>query len=941
MRAFRCSLAIALAVWLQGSKALAQRIAYDEFDGRACAGFAQEGLGEWAAAQGRIEKGLWVVQEGSAWRELAQPLRRCVVWYAVTLRMRAPIAGYASLVPAADRFSQFSELGFNSEQAGEEGLWSNAPGFQPNGLECTTRATFLQRYDLVARTWDAWCLAGDGLALLDERGQIDAPPDVDDAPLAGDSLAFLYLSKISAQELEVERVALAASAREALTPAKPGDPVATLAAAPLPPLADELEVFAGTRGLLRSGDRIAFYGDSITMQGGFIDVLEAALARVAPDKRVEFQRRGVDGATSADLLHGAAREITNCEPFSQRLAQDRPTLAVIFVGINDVAFGGAQLSPESYAENLRALVESARACGASVVLCTPALRGEHAPRAQDPVDARLERFAAAARRVALERHVGLCDLRAQFLDALSKQKSTAEFGRFTYDGVHMNAAGNQLIAERLAWAITVQWFREAPVALLPLVPYPSAVSMDGGEVDLGQELSLVSRDARGLPAAQALARALTRLGEFHASVGESAEHRFVIEFVWQEPEFSLEESAGAAETYALSIDERGARIGGGSPLALARGASTLLQLIGGASLSPDRAQLLRLPKLHIFDQPRFAFRGLLLDVARRPHSIRTIEQLIDLCSFYKIGFLQLHLSDDSAFTFPSRALAELCTPAQTYSREELRGLSSYAHARGVELIPELEMPGHAAQLVALRPDLFAIGGRQGSLIDFCNPAAVEALETLVDEVCEVFPSSRYVHLGGDECDLAALRESPHFAAAGIEDPRQAFADFLASMNAHVRSRGRRAMVWEGFGPEFVGRIPRDLLVVAWDSAFHAPQSLLDSGFSIVNAAWRPLYVVNEKRASPAEIYSWNAHHWSHWEPNRPASGGLQLREQSGVLGAMLCAWEQAEDVELESLLPRLAPLGERLWNPGLRSTFVDFELRRAVSEAVFRRCFSR
>src|SRR5690606_20752452 len=96
----------------------------------------------------------------------------------------------------------------------------------------------------------------------------------------------------------------------------------------------------------------------------------------------------------------------------------------------------------------------------------------------------------------------------------------------------------------------------------------------------------------------------------------------------------------------------------------------------------------------INDRPDFHFRGLMIDLARRKHDIATIKRVILLCRFYKINYLQLHLTDENYFTFPSKAFPQLPTKGWYYSEAELLDLISFADARGVQLIPELEVPGH-------------------------------------------------------------------------------------------------------------------------------------------------------------------------------------------------------------------------------------------------------
>src|SRR5208282_6048411 len=146
-------------------------------------------------------------------------------------------------------------------------------------------------------------------------------------------------------------------------------------------------------------------------------------------------------------------------------------------------------------------------------------------------------------------------------------------------------------------------------------------------------------------------------------------------------------------------------------------------------------------------------------------------------------------------------------------------------------------------------------------INFCKDDVMRAVETVVDEMCEVFRSSPYFHIGGDEADLALAAQNADFQAAmkkyDLPDQQELYRRFLCQMDEIVKRHGKQMIVWEGFGRNGKVKIPKDIIVMSYEIRFYMPNDLVADGYKIVNASWTPLYVVNANRRPPAEIYAWN------------------------------------------------------------------------------------
>lgn len=356
--------------------------------------------------------------------------------------------------------------------------------------------------------------------------------------------------------------------------------------------------------------------------------------------------------------------------------------------------------------------------------------------------------------------------------------------------------------------------------------------------------------------------------------------------------------------------------------------TTLLQI---ASTEDD---LLAFPLLQIRDFPDAAYRGLLIDLARSWHSTETIKKLIDLAAFYKSNHLHLHFTDYQSYTLPSEAYPLLATQGRSYSREELLDLEAYAQVRGVIIITELEVPGHSSPFVEKYPEIFAISDVKDNpwIIHMGREEVYEALDTIIGELTEIFRASPYFHIGGDETYLYKVIDDPevqdYMKAHELgDDVHELYRHFLVRMNDIVKKHGKQMCVWEGFRREGHLEIPRDIIVFEFETNRYLPDHLIEDAYTVVNTSWKPLYVVNQKKWEPGTIYKWNLWRWENWFDQAPSIIPIQLEETDLIIGAEMCAWEQAEESEIPSLRKRLPAMNERIWNTHEIISYEDFMIR--------------
>ena len=254
----------------------------------------------------------------------------------------------------------------------------------------------------------------------------------------------------------------------------------------------------------------------------------------------------------------------------------------------------------------------------------------------------------------------------------------------------------------------------------------------------------------------------------------------------------------ADERYSLVIEAGQVVLQAAEPAGVARGLTTLLQL---AATRGRGDGVLWLPGARVLDAPRYAWRGLSLDLARRFCTPDEIRRVIDLIALYKLNVLHLHLTDDQGWRLPAGGRSPDGT---CYSAGDLRTLAAYAADRFVTVVPEVDTPGHVSALMRMHPELDT--GRNAGWLDPELPATFAVVQDVLTEVAGIFPGP-YLHIGGDE-------------PWGM--PHGRYVSYVRRVRDLVRSLGKRPLGWQesaraGLGP--------DDIVQYWLSGIAVPASL--------------------------------------------------------------------------------------------------------------------
>ncbi|MFE9836761.1 beta-N-acetylhexosaminidase [Streptomyces sp. NPDC005551] len=390
-----------------------------------------------------------------------------------------------------------------------------------------------------------------------------------------------------------------------------------------------------------------------------------------------------------------------------------------------------------------------------------------------------------------------------------------------------------------------------------------------------------------------------------------------------------------AEGYGLTVSGETVLLRAAGVAGLRHGVQTLRQLLPVAVLGTEPVRGVRwsIPGIEITDVPRYAWRGAMLDVARHFQPVSFLRRFTDLLALHKLNVLHLHLTDDQGWRMPITAYPRLTEVAGipyggAYSRAELRDLVAYAADRGVTVVPEIEMPGHARAALAAYPHLGNFPGRplkvwQGwgvcdtvlgvtdEVLDFCR--------AVLDEVMDVFPSL-HVHVGGDECPTAEWHRSPaalrRVAEEGLDGPDALHGWFMEQIGSFLTGRGRRPLGWTETGRD----LPDCFAALAWRDADHGLTAAC-RGQPVIMAPHRSTYLdypqsphPDEPPGQPGDAVDLQAVY-----ATEPAPAHWEAAVAARVLGTQAQLWTEyvATAAHAEYLaFPRLCALADTSWSGG-------------------------
>lgn len=413
------------------------------------------------------------------------------------------------------------------------------------------------------------------------------------------------------------------------------------------------------------------------------------------------------------------------------------------------------------------------------------------------------------------------------------------------------------------------------------------------------------------------------------------------------------------EGYRLIVKGDRVEIASAAPAGVFYGLQTLRQMLPPSVFRRAKVGGVewRIAQGEVEDYPRFGWRGAHLDVCRHFFPKEFLLKFIDLISLHKLNTFHLHLTDDQGWRiainrYPKltevgawRSNTMLTYDPPTfegkphggyYTQDDLREVVAYAKARFVNVVPEIEMPGHAQAAVASYPELgndpsrpLEVGVRWGVIPHVFNveDSTITFLQNVLDEVLEIFPS-KFIHVGGDECPKdewkASAKAQEKIKALGLKDEHELQSWFIKQMDTYLAAKGRRLIGWDEI---LEGGLAPGAAVMSWrgeDGGIAAAKS----GHDVVMAPGNWTYFDHYQSRDPKEPHAIGG--FTDLKENYgydPIPAALSADEAKHVLGSQFQLWAEyfpnAKHVEYMAF-PRACSMAEVLWTPKAQRNFEGF-----------------
>ena len=356
----------------------------------------------------------------------------------------------------------------------------------------------------------------------------------------------------------------------------------------------------------------------------------------------------------------------------------------------------------------------------------------------------------------------------------------------------------------------------------------------------------------------------------------------------------------------IEITAKGAQLRAATDVGAMRGLETFLQLV-----QSDGSNYF-LPAISIQDTPRFRWRGLMVDCSRHFEPVEVIKRTLDGMAAVKLNVFHWHLTDDQGFRLESKVFPRLTgmgSDGQFYTQEEAREIVGYARARGIRVVPEFDMPGHAQAWFVGYPELasgpgpYVIERKFGifdPVMDPTRKSTYTFIEQFVAEMAGIFPDS-YMHIGGDENNGVQWSRNPriqaYMKAHGLKDTAALQTYFNQQLLPILKQHGKHMVGWDEI---FAPGLPKDVVIQSW-RGFDSLAATARQGYQgILSAGYYLDFTDEHYLVDPV-----------------PAGRNLTTEQEARILGGEACLWaEHTVPGNIDSRLwPRTAVIAERLWSP--------------------------
>ena len=437
-----------------------------------------------------------------------------------------------------------------------------------------------------------------------------------------------------------------------------------------------------------------------------------------------------------------------------------------------------------------------------------------------------------------------------------------------------------------------------------------------------------------------------------------------------------------AEGYKLNVQPKEIAIEVSAPAGLFYALQTVKQLMPRNVLAGVPAAAVEqwsLPVVQITDAPRFGWRGFMLDEGRHFYGKEAVKKIIDVMAAYKMNRFHWHLTEDQGWRIEIKKYPLLTKVGAWrnskvlgwgdtkpdgmryggfYTQQDVKEIVQYARERFIEIVPEVDIPGHSQAAVASYPGLLACDinnwhevwlwqGVSADVINVADPNAVRFAKDVIDELTELFPFG-YIHLGGDECPTAKWERNNEcrelLSEIGSKNYRDLQIHFYKQLKDHIaakpQEKQRKLIFWNEVLHGNTASLGHDITIMAWVGADRAAVEAAKRGMTTILSPQIPYYI--NRRQSPLPTEPRSQGHGTetveavyNYVPMRSVDGELQQR-YLGVQANFWTEWvEDASTVEY-LMLPRLAAVAEAGWTPQERRDYNDFVERIQTDTLYYR-----
>jgi hexosaminidase len=480
-----------------------------------------------------------------------------------------------------------------------------------------------------------------------------------------------------------------------------------------------------------------------------------------------------------------------------------------------------------------------------------------------------------------------------------------------------------------------------------IVPKPVSETLGKGAKVWSQKITIAAQTDESKGIATLLSQALKEKG-IDAVIAAKATGKNKIELVIEQ------QSSLPAEGYALTVNSSGALIKARTGAGLFYGVQSFLQLFNADQQTPI---------IDINDYPRFAYRGLHLDVGRHMFPPEFIKKYIDLMAKHKFNRFHWHLTEDQGWRIEIKKYPRLTevgsirkqtpigkqttrTRAQAqydgkpyggfYTQDEIKDVVEYARQRYVTIVPEIELPGHSSAALASYPELGCTGGPYevasswGVFKDiYCagKEDTFEFLQNVFDEVIALFPGE-YIHIGGDEAPKDRWKECPNcqkrIASLNLKDEHELQRYFVQRIEQYLNSKGKQIIGWDEI---LEGGLSPNATVMSWRGE-SGGIAAAQQGHNVIMTPekWTYLdYAQDTSKSEPLSIGNYTP--ISKVYSYEPIPENLSTQEAKHILGAQCNVWTEYIKTPSHAeymVYPRAAALAEVVWSPKEKRDYADF-----------------